>query len=72
MKCQSRSWDAYTVSGSLTSLSVIGYTEDLPENAKLDAGRPINETQMHLWGRVLPGQHGGIEDVPAIAMQQDK
>lgn len=27
---------------------------------------------MHLWGRVLPGQHGGVEDVPATPMQQDK
>ena len=27
---------------------------------------------MHLWGRVLPGQHGRVEDVPAIAMQQDQ
>ena len=27
---------------------------------------------MHLWGRVLPGQHGRVEDVPATAMQQDQ
>ena len=27
---------------------------------------------MHLWGRVLPGQHGGTEDVPATTMQQDE
>ena len=72
MECQSRSWDVHTVLGSLTSSSVIGYTEDYPENAKLDAGRPRSETEMHLWGRVLPGQHGGVEDVPATAMQQDQ
>ncbi len=27
---------------------------------------------MHLWGGDLPGQHGGVKNVPAIAMQQDK
>jgi hypothetical protein len=26
---------------------------------------------VHLWGRVLPSQHGGVEDVPEASLQQD-